>query len=71
MAFTVPPPKRKTRSKTRLTQRIKEMRAKSDILFEGESATSIKAVATRIAKDMGRKYYTAKEAGNVRVWRLT
>lgn len=69
MAFTVPPPNKKQRSDSPLTKRIKDMRPNTDLLFSGEEPGSVKSIASRLARELGRRYETAKEGRGVRVWR--
>lgn len=68
MAFTVPPPNR-----TRYSQLIRAMAARSDIYFPSCSSDSLKTTVSRIRKEYkGKRDYTsAKERDGVRVWRLT
>ena len=71
MAYTVAPPPRKNRAETPITQRLREMKAKTDLLFPDGEAGSVKAIASRLARELGRTYQTGKEKTGIRVWRHT
>jgi len=51
--------------------KLAKMRRKAEIYFPGASIDSVKAIASHLGAELGRKYTTRREDGGVICWRET